>query len=94
MRGGLDHAAGTVENSLGVQPLDGDWRQARLNAKTGATTTQNYRASWLVGTLRASGRDYVFASVVWRTDGGVDTLDAAHVAAATFIDAGLLPPRR
>ena len=38
VRAGLDHGAGTIENSLGVQPLKGDWRQARLNAKTGATT--------------------------------------------------------
>lgn len=94
VRAGLDHAAGTIENSLGVQPLKGDWRQARLNAKTGASTTEKYRVSWLVGSLRANERDYVFASAVWRASGEVDTLDAAHLAVATFIDAGLLPRGR
>jgi hypothetical protein len=47
-----------------------------------------------VGSLRANERDYVFASAVWRATGQVDTLDAAHLAVATFIDAGLLPRGR
>jgi beta-lactamase class D len=94
VRAGLDQGAGTIENALGVQPLTGDWRQARLNAKTGATTTEKYRVSWLVGSVRANGRVYVFASAVWHADGQVDTLDAAHLAAATFVDAGLLPRGR
>jgi len=94
VRAGLEQRVGTVENALGVHPLKGDWRQATLNSKTGATTTDKYRVSWLVGSLRTNGRDYVFASVVWRTDGEVDTLEAAHLAAATFIDTGLLPPGR
>jgi beta-lactamase class D len=94
VRAGLDHDAGTIENALGVHQLKGDWRLARLNAKTGATSTGKYRVSWLVGSLTATGRDYVFASVVWRADGEVDTLDAAHLAAETFIDAGLLPRGR
>jgi beta-lactamase class D len=94
VRAGLDHGAGTIENSLGVQRLKGDWRQARLNAKTGATSTGKYRVSWLVGSLRANEREYVFASAVWRAGGEVDTLDAAHLAVRTFIDAGLLPRGR
>jgi beta-lactamase class D len=94
VRAGLEQRIGTVENALGVHQLKGDWRHATLNSKTGATTTDNYRVSWLVGSLRTNGRDYVFASAVWRTDGEVDTLDAAHLAAGTFIDAGLLPPGR
>ena len=94
VRAGLDHGAGTIENSLGVQPLKGDWRQVRLNAKTGATSTGQYRVSWLVGALRAKEHDYVFASAVWHANGQVDTLDAAHLAVATFIDAGLLPRGR
>ena len=94
VRAGLEQGNGTTENAQGVHSLTGDWRHASLNAKTGATTTEKYRVSWLVGKLRANERDYVFASAVWRANGEVDSLDAAHLAAATFIDAGLLPRSR
>ena len=73
VRAGLEQRVGTVENALGVHPLKGDWRRATLNSKTGATTTDRYRVSWLVGSLRANGRDYVFASAVWRSDGQATT---------------------
>ena len=43
VREGLQQPRGSVENSLGVHRLDGDWRDASLNAKTGATTA----AGWL-----------------------------------------------
>ena len=41
VRDGLQQRAGTMENSLGVHPLAGDWQNATLNAKTGATTTSD-----------------------------------------------------
>ena len=94
VREGLRQQPGTVENSLGVHPLKGDWRGTALFSKTGATSTDRYRVSWLVGMLHAQGRDHVFAAVVWRSTGAVDTLEAAHLAAATFADAGLLPSAR
>jgi len=93
VRKGLEQQPGTVQNALGVHRIGGDWRNATLNSKTGATTTDDQRVSWLVGLLRASGRDYVFAAAVWRADGAVDTLDATRLAVDTFISAKLLPSK-
>jgi beta-lactamase class D len=94
VREGLEQGRGTVENSLGIHTLAGNWTRARLNAKTGATTTADYRVSWLVGLLTVDQTDYVFASAVWRQGGGdVDTLDGARAAAKAFIDWKLLPAR-
>ena len=92
VRDGLRQQTGTVENSLGVHRLKGDWRGTTLFSKTGATTTEQYRVSWLVGLLQSGGREHVFATAVWKKSGDVDTLDAAHLSAATFIEQGLLPP--
>jgi beta-lactamase class D len=94
VRKGLEQRPGTQENALGVHVLNGEWSQALLTAKTGATTTDEYRVSWLVGHLRARDREYVFASVVWQPGGALDTLTAARQAAAAFVDAKLLPPGR
>ncbi len=93
VRDGLQQNPGTVENSLGIHPLSGNWRHATLNAKTGATTTEQYRVSWLVGLLGAANREYVFASAAWRQNGAVDTLEGAHLAVRTFIRTGLIPDR-
>ena len=90
---GLTQDRGTMENSLGIHRLDGDWAGAGLNAKTGATSTSAYRVSWLVGML-TSGQQYVFAAAVWNQSGQVDTLDATRLAVRQFIESGLLPPRR
>jgi beta-lactamase class D len=92
IRGGLEQKPGTMENSLGVHPVAGDWQNARLNAKTGATTTPEYRVSWLVGMVRSGDRDYVFASALWRSKGAVDTLDGTQLAVKTFIQLRILPP--
>jgi beta-lactamase class D len=91
VREGLRQQVGTVENALGVHPLQGDWRQTTLFSKTGAANTERYNVSWLVGLLQADGRDYVFAAAVWRNGAAVDTLEAARLAAATFVGEGLLP---
>ena len=91
----LEQQPGTVQNARGVHPLRDAWpRDAVLNAKTGATTLAfGESVSWLVGALTVSGRRYVFASAVWRTGaGGVDQLDAARLAVATFARRGLLQP--
>jgi len=88
---GLMQDRGTVENSLGIHPLDGDWSGAGLIAKTGATSTGAYRVSWLVGMLK-SDLPYVFAAAVWKQSGAVDTLDATRLAVRQFIESGLLPP--
>jgi Beta-lactamase class D len=90
VRGGLEQDTGTVENSRGIHPLSGDWRNATLNAKTGATTIDRYAVSWLVGLIRTGNRDYAFASAVWNPTGGVDLLDGAKLAARTFVETGLL----
>jgi beta-lactamase class D len=94
VRNGLRQQTGTVENSLGVHRLEGDWRGTTLFSKTGAATTPNYRVSWLVGMLQSGERQHVFASAVWKAQGDVDTLEASRLAAAAFVDAGLLPPGR
>src|SRR5688572_10275517 len=72
---GLIQDRGTVENSLGIHPLEGDWSRAGLIAKTGATSTRAYRVSWLVGLLTSDpqGLQYVFAAAVWKQSGEVDT---------------------
>ena len=90
IQGGLLQDSGTVENSLGIHPLEGNWKEATLNAKTGATSTSAYRVSWLVGMLNAS-RQYVFAAAVWKQSGEVDTLDATRLAVRQFIESGLIP---
>jgi beta-lactamase class D len=92
VRDGLEQQPGTVENALGVQRMPGDWHRASLNSKTGATTADGARVSWLVGLFGdAKGREYVFASAVWRRNAAVDTLDGARLAVTTFADLGLLP---
>jgi beta-lactamase class D len=91
VREGLEQQAGTVQNALGVHRMKGDWRGVSLNSKTGATTAGGIRVSWLVGSLRSAGREYVFATAIWRADGNVDSLDGAQLAVDAFITAGLLP---
>ena len=91
VRDGLQQSRGAVENSLGVHRLEGDWREASLNAKTGATTAAGYRVSWLAGELQVRKGRFAFASAVWRSNGPVDTLDAAKLAARTFTQLRLLP---
>ena len=93
VRAGLQQQPGTVENALGVQRLDGDWSEATLNAKTGATTAAGLRVSWLVGELQSQQRRFAFVSAVWREDGDVDTLDGARLAAQTFAQLHLLPAK-
>ena len=90
VQAGLLQDRGMMENSLGIHPLEGNWKGAELNAKTGATSTSAYRVSWLVGMLTA-GRQYVFAAAVWKQSGEVDTLDATRLAVRQFIESGLLP---
>jgi beta-lactamase class D len=91
VRQGLEQTPGTVQNALGIHRIKGAWRQATLNAKTGATTANGSRVSWLVGLLQSGGRDYVFAAAVWRADDRVDSLDGARLAVETFISIGILP---
>ena len=90
----LEQQPGTVQNARGVHRLRDAWpRDAVLNAKTGATTLAfGESVSWLVGALTVRGRRHVFASAVWREGGGVDQLDAARLAVATFARRGLLEP--
>ena len=90
IRAGLLQDRGTMENSLGIHPLEGNWTGAALNAKTGATSTRAYRVSWLVGML-SGGNQYVFAAAVWKESGEVDTLDATRLAVRQLIESGLLP---
>jgi beta-lactamase class D len=91
VRQGLEQKPGYVQNALGVHRLQGDWAQAVLNAKTGATTAAGVRVSWLVGALRSSKREYVFSAAAWRADGDVDSLDGARLAVDAFVSAGILP---
>jgi beta-lactamase class D len=81
----LVQAPATVQNARGVHTLAASWPKGTvLNAKTGATTIANGESvSWLVGALAAGHARYVFASAVWRAS-GVDQLDAARLAFATF----------
>lgn len=86
----IEQAPGTVENARGIHPLPVRWREGvTLSSKTGATTTADAAVSWLVGQLTVDGRDVVFASAVWRK-GGVDGLDAAHLAIDQFIAHGMV----
>ena len=90
VRGAIEQAPGTVENARGVHPLPVRWREGvTLSSKTGATTTAEAAVSWLVGQLTVDGRDFVFASAVWRK-GDVDGLDATHLAIDQFIARGML----
>lgn len=95
VKGAMFQAPGTVENARGVHQLDAQWRPGlRLSAKTGATTTTSGESvSWLVGELTADQRRLVFASAVWREQGGVDTLEATRLAIKTLVERGVLPPR-
>ena len=66
-------------------------KDVQLVAKTGVTTADGTRVSWLVGALDANGQRHIFASAVWRA-GEVDPLDATKQAIATFVERGLLMP--
>lgn len=83
---------GTVENARGVHNLDAIWSPGiTLNSKTGATTIESGESvSWLVGQLTIDKRELTFASAMWKSKGGVDTLDAARLALQTFVDHGVL----
>lgn len=94
VREGLRQRQGTIENAAGVHALAGDWSDTTLFAKTGATATETHAVSWLVGLLQTGGRDYVFAVAVWHDADDVLALAASHLAAFSFMDAGLLPRRR
>ena len=95
VKGALEQAPGTVENARGVAQLDAEWRPGiALNSKTGASTIASGESvSWLVGQLKVDRRTLVFASAVWRPDGGVDTLEATRLAIKTFVGRGVLLPR-
>ena len=88
----MEQVPGTVENARGVTKLDAEWRSGiMLNSKTGATTIASGQSvSWLVGRLSIDQRHIVFASAVWRDQGGVDGLDATRLAIKTFVDRGAL----
>jgi beta-lactamase class D len=92
----LEQAPGTVENARGITTLDAHWREGiALNSKTGASTIESGESvSWLVGRLTVDQRTVVFAAAAWRASGGVDTLDATHLAIKTFVDRGVLQRRR
>jgi beta-lactamase class D len=87
----LVQAPGTIQNARGVHKLTEPWlARVVLSAKTGATTiARGESVSWLVGSLTVHDDRYVFASAVWRDRPGVDQLDAARVAFATFDRRGL-----
>src|SRR5262245_29450266 len=91
IRQALEQQPGTVQNARGIHRVDGRWDKTTiLTAKTGATTTADGQSvSWLVGHLGAGGREYVFASAVWKA-GGVDGLDGTRLAVRTFIERGLI----
>jgi beta-lactamase class D len=86
VRNALIQKAGTVQNARGVHNLSVSWpANAVLNSKTGATTTSAESVSWLVGALTVGDKRYVFASAVWRAEGGgVDQLAATRLAIDTF----------
>ena len=94
IRAGLLQDRGTMENSLGVHPLERQLDSVRRSSpKPAQPSTRAYRVSWLVGLLGAANREYVFASAAWRQNGAVDTLEGAHLAVRTFIRTGLIPDR-
>jgi beta-lactamase class D len=92
----IEQAPGTVENARGVTKLDAEWGPGMsLNSKTGASTMASGESvSWLVGQLTVNRRALIFASAVWRPNGGVDTLDATRLAIKAFVDRGVLQPHR
>jgi len=92
LKGAMEQAPGTIENARGVAKLDDEWRDGiSLNSKTGATTiASGLSVSWLVGQLTVDSRKIVFASAAWREKGGVDNLEAAHLAIKTFVERGVL----
>ncbi|HEY7498741.1 MAG TPA: penicillin-binding transpeptidase domain-containing protein [Vicinamibacterales bacterium] len=88
----LVQSPGTVENSTGVHPVDGDWRSGvALSSKTGATRTASGEGvSWLVGALTVDAQQYVFATAVWRASGTVDPFEATRTTVRAFIANGRL----
>jgi beta-lactamase class D len=92
VKGALEQAPGMIENARGVTRLNAAWpRGVSLNSKTGASTIASGESvSWLVGQLTVNQRKLVFSSAVWRGTGGVDTLDATHLAIRTFVERGVL----
>jgi beta-lactamase class D len=95
LRGALEQRRGTIENARGYTPLQAMWSSnTSLNSKTGASTIASGESvSWLVGRLTVNQRKLVFASAVWRASGGVDSLDATHLAIRTFVERGVLRAR-
>ena len=81
----------------------GDGSSPELNWSNAPSGTKSYAillkdltiesgesVSWLVGQLTVDQRRLTFASAMWRSKGGVDTLDATRLAIQTFVDRGVL----
>jgi len=93
IRGALEQPFGTAENANGVMQLEGPRPAAATwRAKTGRTSFDGTRVSWLVGDVELAGRGYVFASAVWRLDNGdIAQPEAAQLAVNTLAARRLLP---
>ncbi len=55
---------GQVVNAAGAQPFTLTWPSPAVYAKTGNTSVDGERVSWLVGSLQSDGGDYVFVARV------------------------------
>lgn len=72
--------AGKITNAAGIHDFAIRWpKNAVVRAKTGNTTTDGERVSWLIGHLQAGKREYVFVGRV-RAKGSLPTTAGADVA--------------
>ena len=80
VRDALHMPAGHIVNAAGVHPFALAWPAATIvRAKTGNTTVNGERVSWLVGELELERVEYVFVARA-RSGGALDTTAGADVA--------------
>jgi beta-lactamase class D len=72
---------GKISNAAGVHPFRVGWGSA-VRAKTGNTTVDGERVSWLVGAVEFEGKDYVFAGRIRSKTRTLETTGGAAVALA------------
>jgi beta-lactamase class D len=81
--------AGRITNAAGTHAFALDWpKDAVVYAKTGNTTVDGERVSWLIGWVTLGGVDTVFAGRI-RARGTLGNTAGAEVARKGLNDAGL-----
>jgi beta-lactamase class D len=80
VKSALTMPADRIANAAGVHPFPLNWPGTIVRAKTGNTTVDGERVSWLVGQLQSADAEFVFASRVRSSDTSLPSTAGADLA--------------